>query len=765
MIMDRFFTLALFLLSSYSLIAQNEGNIWFFGYGYGLDFSNGDPVAFTDSPMQTFEGSASYCDSEGNLLFYSNGGGRIPSDPNSFSTGGIWNRNNDLMYDMEGLQGGGYSAAQSSVIVPSPGSTDRFYLFTMEEFEFDSDGIPAGQEQGRGFSYFEIDMTLNGGLGDIVVADENVHVPAYESLSAALHSNGQDYWVIIVDSNTDDFFVYRLTSTGLSNPVLRNRFTNNSFSGPIKIAPNRSRLFEGGVLYNFNSTTGAITSPVTLISGGVKAASFSPNSQYLYLVDELSTPGTLVLKRYDVTSPDIASSVETIVELEDYLNAQLQLAPDGKIYWNTVDVSFDATTRLHAIECPNSSVPSFMESAFIFPGNSEFASGFYALPNFTDHIFINDFAGDVDLGDDQLLTCTSGPLTLDAQNVGATYLWSTGETTQTIEVSEAGTYSVTVTSECGMLSDEVIVTDENPAPSIVIAGTTAVCPGETTILTAASNEEVTYAWSTGETTVSIEVDQPDTYAVTVTDLCGEENVDSIQVVFLENSSITIQGETVVCEGSTITLEAESPAANSYEWSEGTTGSTIDISTGGSYSLVVTNDCEVLDTSFFIEELPLPEVEIISDPVLCPGTDKRIEVESENIDVFAWSNGQDREEITVSEWGLYTIEASNDCGVVMDSIILVPQGCDNCYYIPNAFSPNDDGRNDLFLPVGVCPTENYHLRIFSRWGALVFESKDEGQGWDGRFKGQELNTGLFVWFLEYTQAGQSLLLEGDLMLIR
>ncbi|MFN9941236.1 MAG: hypothetical protein ACK56I_17330, partial [bacterium] len=110
--------------------------------------------------MSSIECSTAYSDSAGNILFYSNGGGRLPElgqDP-----GHIWNKNHEVMYDMQGLEGGGFSAAQSSVIVPAPGEPNVYYLFTIDELEHYVDATPevlAAEPNGRGFRYFKVDMT------------------------------------------------------------------------------------------------------------------------------------------------------------------------------------------------------------------------------------------------------------------------------------------------------------------------------------------------------------------------------------------------------------------------------------------------------------------------------------------------------------------------------------------------------------------------------------------------------------------------------
>ena len=121
------------------------------------------------------------------------------------------------MYDMQGVEGGGWSAAQSSVIVPAPGEPDLYYLFTMEELEHYIDATPAvlaAEPNGRGFRYFKIDMTLNGGLGDVVEADVPLYDYSFEGLCAIRHANETDYWILI-NQDTTGIGVYSVTQNGV----------------------------------------------------------------------------------------------------------------------------------------------------------------------------------------------------------------------------------------------------------------------------------------------------------------------------------------------------------------------------------------------------------------------------------------------------------------------------------------------------------------------------------------------------------------------
>lgn len=92
------------------------------------------------------------------------------------------------------------------------------------------------------------------------------------------------------------------------------------------------------------------------------------------------------------------------------------------------------------------------------------------------------------------------------------------------------------------------------------------------------------------------------------------------------------------------------------------------------------------------------------------------------------------------------------------------------FVPNIFSPNDDGSNDIFKPSSNCVVSEYQLKIFSRWGRLVFESKRLEDGWDGKVKGSTLPADVYVYFIQYTFEEtegelEKEILKGDVTLIR
>ena len=471
------------LLTFICAFAQKEANVWHFGVGNSLDFNSGTPVQTSGSQMYTNEGCTSYCDENGNLLFYSNGGGRLPV---SGQDGGkIWNKNNQVMYDMQGTEGGGWSAAQSSVVVPSPGEPNVYYLFTMEELEFDGDGVVPSEPNGRGLRYFKIDMSLNGGLGDVVDADVEVYDYSYEGICAIRHSNGTDYWILI-NQDTSGIGVYSVTQNGVQlagvypYPVFYSGF------GIIKSSPTQSgvgapccnKVMTSAGLYDFNLSTGVLTLESDLGAVSPYYFEFSPNGFYLYA--SIFDPNTFAsqLVQYNVFAPSqTGQTVESTAQViePNFDGLYLQLASDGKIYFT--EQSFGFTTLLGTINCPNTSDPTVSSGVLSFPNDSILSIGFYCLPNFPSWIFYNSYEAQIQFGPDTVYLCPGDTLLLNAGE-GTSWSWGGDASTNTSQfytVTSPGIFSATVTSTCGLGSDQIVVLD---CSFINIAASTDTCTNE-----------------------------------------------------------------------------------------------------------------------------------------------------------------------------------------------------------------------------------------------------------------------------------------------
>ncbi len=108
---------------------------------------------------------------------------------------------------------------------------------------------------------------------------------------------------------------------------------------------------------------------------------------------------------------------------------------------------------------------------------------------------------------------------------------------------------------------------------------------------------------------------------------------------------------------------------------------------------------------------------------------------------------------------------NGC-VATDSINVLTKNCLKALFMPSAFTPNADGKNDFFKPSMFGNIKQYQLYVYNKWGQIVFTATDPAKGWDGKFKGQVQNGNTFVWACTYQLEGTSLQTEtGTVILIR
>lgn len=330
-----------FFLYSIMGIAQNESNIWYFGENAGLDFNTDPPTPLTDGEINTREGCSSIANEDGELLFYTDG---IT----------VWNKEHAIMTNGTGLKGHP-SSTQSSIIVPQPGSNNIYIVFTVD----------ANGTEGEGLNYSKIDISLNGGLGE--VTDKNIPLlsTADEKLTAVTHTNGEHIWVIAHEAGSNTFYTYLVTNIGVNTTPntwsIGTTYTNPA--GAMKVSPDGRYLAtaiptKAVELFDFNAETGEIENNKTILEAqgfefyyGIE---FSPNSEVLY-VGLLDT----IIYQFDLTDTNITSS-QTIVSINSYvppgggifashkLTGSLQLAPDGKIY-----VAKEGATALDVIQSPN----------------------------------------------------------------------------------------------------------------------------------------------------------------------------------------------------------------------------------------------------------------------------------------------------------------------------------------------------------------------------------------------------------------------------
>lgn len=266
--------------------------------------------------------------------------------------------------------------------------------------------------------------------------------------------------------------------------------------------------------------------------------------------------------------------------------------------------------------------------------------------------------------------CPGGSVTLTS-NSATGNSWSTGETTQSITVTTAGTYDLTVTDACATTTASQQVTIL-PVANPQISGNTSFCAGQQTNLTASGGD--TYTWSGGETTASITVNTPGVYTVTATNSCGQATSAPVTVTQNPLPDPQISGTTSFCAGQQTTLTAS--GGDTYLWSTGQTTSSITVNAPGNYVLLALNSCGQDTASVTITQNPLPNPQITGISSFCAG--QQTTLTASGGDTYTWSGGETTPAITINTPGIYTVTATNSCGQATSAPFTVTQ-----LVLPNA----------------------------------------------------------------------------------
>jgi len=207
---------------------------------------------------------------------------------------------------------------------------------------------------------------------------------------------------------------------------------------------------------------------------------------------------------------------------------------------------------------------------------------------------------------------------------------------------------------------------------------------------------------------------------------------------------------------------------SYKWQDGSTAPSFVASGVGTYYVTVqdNNQCKGSDTVRITALLPSPSGFLPLDTAICSYNSVLIKAR-ESFSSYQWSNNASSPSITLTSPGTYWLQVKDGHGCIgRDSIIVKRKECLTGFYIPNAFTPDKNRRNDVFKPIIGGVVKQYQFSIYNRWGQLVFATKVPGQGWDGTIGGVLQGNNVFAWTCTYQLEGESLKVEkGTVLLIR
>lgn len=674
--------------------SQPEAYNWNFGSHAGIRFPAGGGAAVTAaaSSISAYEGCASISDATGVLQCYTSGLQ-------------VWDRSGQPMPNGT-LQGSDLSATQAALLLRRPGQ-NRFYdLFTV------------GAEGTASFGTLRrstVDMSLRAGLGDVLLPNSvPVATPSgsqvTEKLTAVLHANGRDYWVMVHGWNNNAFYVYLLDSNGLAtSPVVSAVGAVHTGSGAggsnsigyLRASPNgrllaAAQVSTGIELFSFDAATGLVSAPRTVppITNFYYGLEFSPDNSKLYM-----TNGNFAYQ-IDLT----AGFASTTLPLLNGNAMGLQRGPDAQIYLSQANSGSIAI--IHQPNAPGLAC-NLQGQAFGLSG------GICALglPNFPNAFPVTLLPPQPPVVNVLAPVCEGELLAVSTPTVlpaGATFNWNFGDPASGTANTAAGpaashryfssgTYKVTLTltTSAGSASTEASAVINPLLRFSLGARQQFLCSGSTLTLSASSPPVgATYRWQDGSRNTAFVVRAPGRYVLQLTSAQGCASRDSVDVVVAKAPVVTLGRDTILCEaGTSLTLRPnQQPAGSNFLWSDGSTSATYAVRQPGSYWLEVRN------------------------PAGCV-TRASIRVNPGN--------------------------SANGCQTVM---------------IPTIITPNDDFQNDFFVLQGLVAAD-WELAVYNRWGSSVFRQVH----YDNRWNGNGQPAGTYYYLL--THAVSKKLLRGWVEIVK
>lgn len=533
-----------------------RSNVWYFGNKAGIDFNPlfyitpGPAKALGNSIMDAPEGCATVSDRNGELIFYTDGD-KVFDKTHTEIDAGI---------------GGDPTSSQSALIVPVPGDETLYYIFTTQ-------AISGTSQYELRYSLF--DLKLNSGKGALIQKNILLFAKSTERITA----NPQ--WLIAHEYGNNTFRTYPITPQGIGEPVYSEIGSVHSFNsqeqgmGYMKIGPNNNlavTLSTPGVsnlieLFQLDNNTGRLSDyrkiDLKEPNGQVYGVEFSPGGNKIFATVK-GSPSPSVLFEYFIDSINKPYFKQRIQQDGEF--GALQSGPDGQIYMavngsNTLGTiqANDDTTQLSAFNLNGFNLLGGTNSRLGLPNFVQIQGNGFGGPGFS-------FTG-VCFGDSTRFTGTPTDAIDEFQ-------WSFGDGGGSTEASpvhlyaNAGTYTVTMklTNRCGLNVTIVQqVTIFNPPPKPSLPGAITLCTGPVTLdANDINTPDLTYLWSSGDTTKTVTINEQAFVSVTNTDVNG--CFSSAQSIVADNRpQVDLGSDLTICEdNATTTLNAQNPNAL-YQW--------------------------------------------------------------------------------------------------------------------------------------------------------------------------------------------------------
>jgi len=557
----------LVLLTSFSLKAQGQADNWVFNH-FGLHFHN-DSVNVEKFEVGDYSRSMGVIsDRNGNLLLYSDGVN-------------VFNKNKLLMPNGSNICLIDSMYYHRCIIIPRPESDSLFDIFSLE---------PGISPVVTGLTHSVVDLSLDGGLGDVIQKGIIIRDSVSDKVTAIYHENKQDVWLITNVDRTNRYEARLITWDGLSgSPVVSIGGENNmtDYGGMLSATPDGSKVVcsyenwtqmngEGFVLFKFDAATGKMTHPIKFQTDmrWVTSSEFSPDATKLYIHQRGST-GEATLFQYDVTVHDstvINNSRITLLRpiFNDF--REMQLAPDGKIYISKGGGQYSGAQYLGVINAPNraGTACGAVELGLWLDSNACMLQ----TPNFIQNYF---FRTDLEVDHFCFGDTTAFRITNLYQLDSA--LWDFGDQTYSNlyypkhRYTTPGIFNVKLVcyypDYIDTLKRNVVI---EQIPLFSLGPDTLLCRYEEMELKPDSiYPNTTYLWNDNSIGSSLLVDTSGIFDLMVTSEKECRYIDTIQVELSDLPEVFLGNDTLISATSTLLLDAGTfGIPTSYKWDNSTT---------------------------------------------------------------------------------------------------------------------------------------------------------------------------------------------------
>ncbi|MCX6181416.1 MAG: gliding motility-associated C-terminal domain-containing protein [Bacteroidetes bacterium] len=335
---------------------------------------------------------------------------------------------------------------------------------------------------------------------------------------------------------------------------------------------------------------------------------------------------------------------------------------------------------------------------------------------------------------------------------GTSVLWNNGNTTPSIALDKSGLYIVTVSNKNGCSKTDSLWLQVKSLPSVDLGPDMVLCETSLPMNLNAGAGMDKYKWGSGDSTQMKAIDTSGVYTVEVSKK-GCVKKSSVKVFVEQMPVLSLDKKRSICDGAPIVVYAKTDASKIL-WSTGDSTAEINIDVAGDYEVTLSNGlaCVIHEkVTVRSEKSPIP---VLEDTVInCFAKNSSLELNATTNAVnYFWNDSSSNATNYVNQEGLYVVGLISDKGCVSIDSIYVKELCAPSFFVPNAFTPNNDTKNDVFYVESTEEVQDYELRIFNRWGEVIYKTNSIYDGWNGQLKsGQQAQEEVYVWLINYRYA--------------